>query len=187
MAMPSPVTVPRYTVDDLYSFPDDGNRYELLDGILLVTPAPAPLHEVVVSRLHGALSAYLRPDGTAEVFSHGSVEIRPLLHLEPDLLVVPREAVARGLQSGAHWESITSWWLAVEVSGTSRIYDRDHKGPAYLAVGVREFWRVDLEDRCLYVSRPGGPAEEPHPKAVTWLAREGRTEPLVIPVPDLFP
>jgi hypothetical protein len=36
-----PVSVPRYTVDDLDAFPDDGNRYELLDGVLLVTPAPA--------------------------------------------------------------------------------------------------------------------------------------------------
>ena len=37
------VSVPRYTVDDLEHFPDDGNRYELLDGLLLVTPA----HDVV--------------------------------------------------------------------------------------------------------------------------------------------
>jgi hypothetical protein len=35
------VSVPRYTVNDLELFPDDGDRYELLDGILLVTPAPA--------------------------------------------------------------------------------------------------------------------------------------------------
>ena len=34
----APVTVPRYTVDDLDGFPDDGNRYQLLDGVLLVTP-----------------------------------------------------------------------------------------------------------------------------------------------------
>ena len=33
------VSVPRYTVDDLDTFPEDGNRYELLDGVLLVTPA----------------------------------------------------------------------------------------------------------------------------------------------------
>jgi hypothetical protein len=35
------VQVPLYTVDELQNFPDDGNRYELLDGVLLVTPAPA--------------------------------------------------------------------------------------------------------------------------------------------------
>jgi len=45
--MAMPVVVPRYTLRDLESFPDDGSRYELLDGVLLVTPGPAPLHELV--------------------------------------------------------------------------------------------------------------------------------------------
>lgn len=38
-AIGMPITAPRYTVEDLDRFPDDGNRYELLDGMLLVTPA----------------------------------------------------------------------------------------------------------------------------------------------------
>jgi Uma2 family endonuclease len=63
--MSMPVTVPRYTLRDLVSFPDDGNRYELLDGILLVTPAPALLHQRVVSRLFTLLAAYLHPDRTS--------------------------------------------------------------------------------------------------------------------------
>ena len=38
------ITVPRYTIDDLDRFPDDGNRYEIVDGVLLVTPAPGTPH-----------------------------------------------------------------------------------------------------------------------------------------------
>jgi hypothetical protein len=49
--MAMPVSVPRYTVDDLDSLPNDGNRYELLDGVLLVSPAPMPPHELVVNRI----------------------------------------------------------------------------------------------------------------------------------------
>ena len=45
------IAIPRFTVDDLETFPDDGNRYELLDGVLLVTPAPGNAHQVVASRL----------------------------------------------------------------------------------------------------------------------------------------
>ena len=52
--MAMPLVVPRYTLQDLESFPDDGSRYELLDGVLLVTPAPAPLHQLVVSRVNSA-------------------------------------------------------------------------------------------------------------------------------------
>ncbi len=54
--MTTPVVVPRYTLRDLDTFPVDGSRYELLDGVLLVTPAPAPLHQLVVSRIVSALA-----------------------------------------------------------------------------------------------------------------------------------
>ena len=45
------ISVPRYTLADLERFPDDGSRYELLDGVLSVTPAPSNAHHVIVSRL----------------------------------------------------------------------------------------------------------------------------------------
>jgi hypothetical protein len=45
------ISVPLYTVDDLEHFPDDGNRYELLDGVLLVTPQAAAPHQIVASRI----------------------------------------------------------------------------------------------------------------------------------------
>lgn len=182
--MAMPVTVPRYTLQDLDSFPDDGNRYELLDGVLLVTPAPELPHQRVVSRLFGLLHTYLAPDKLAEIFSPGSVEVEPNLHLEPDLLVVPAEELAGGVGLETRWTSIRSWWLAVEVSGESKIYDRDHKTPAYLQLGVREVWRVDLRERRLYVSLRGK-LEEPHTETVTWLP-PGRQDPLLISVPQLF-
>ncbi len=184
--MAMPLTVPRYTIRDLESFPDDGNRYELLDGVLLVTPAPGPAHQGVLARLLSELNVYLHPGKDVIAFSPGVIEIEPRHHLEPDVLVVPKAAVSGGLETESSWSDFREWWLAVEVSGRgSEIYDRDTKGPAYLALGVQEFWRVDLRDRCVYVSRPRGPAEEPHPDQVTWLP-PGRSEPLVIRVSDLF-
>jgi Uma2 family endonuclease len=184
--MAMPITLPRYAIQDLESFPDDGNRYELLDGVLLVTPAPGPSHQAVLARLVSELNVYLYPQRDVIVFSPGVVESEPRHHLEPDLLVVPSVSVPRGLHPEARWSSILEWWLAVEVSGEgSEIYDRDYKGPAYLALGVREFWRVDLRDRCVYVSRSGGPTEQAHADAVAWLPPP-RSEALVISVPELF-
>jgi hypothetical protein len=49
--MAMPIQIPRYTVDQVRSFPEDGLRYELLDGFLLVTPAPANLHQIVTTNL----------------------------------------------------------------------------------------------------------------------------------------
>ena len=51
------VTVPRYTVDQLDAFPRDGNRYELLGGVLLVSPQARPVHQIVATRLAVPLSA----------------------------------------------------------------------------------------------------------------------------------
>src|SRR5437867_4871985 len=87
--MAMPVALPRYTIDDLASFPDDGNRYELVDGILLVTPAPMPPHQIVLSQVAGWLFRCLGDPPRAVVLTPGVVEIAPNLHLEPDILVVP--------------------------------------------------------------------------------------------------
>ena len=54
------ISLPKYTVDDLEQFPEDGNRYELLDGMLLVTPAPTNAHQIIANRLQVRLSNVAR-------------------------------------------------------------------------------------------------------------------------------
>ena len=164
MAMPASVIVPTYTIEDLERFPDDGNRYELLDGVLLVTPAPLAPHRVVSSRLVVAIGKYLEPTGGAHVVTPGAVEIAPKTHLEPDILVFPADQPL-----DRKWAAIRGWWLAVEVfSESSRIYDRDFKRDAYLAMGVAEVWLVDWWDETVYVSRPRDPADVPHAGRLNW-------------------
>lgn len=162
MAMPVPV--PSYAIDDLERFPNDGNRYELLDGHLLVTPAPLPSHQVVISRLQAELMGYVQAPGAALVVGPGAVEIAPKTHLEPDILVFPTDQPL-----GRKWNAIGNWWLAVEVfSESSVIYDRDFKRNAYLAMGVAEVWLVDWLEEVVYVSRPGEPIDVPHRDALIW-------------------
>lgn len=162
--MAMPVAVPRYTIDDLDSFPDDGNRYELLDGVLLVTPAPLPPHEIVVQRIRDELAYYLGK--RARVFTHAAVQVRPRTHLEPDILVVPSNI---RITSRSKWSDVRDWWLAVEVSARgSRVYDRDAKQPAYAALGVREVWRADLDDRGIFVTRPGEARPTRYDEVLVW-------------------
>jgi Uma2 family endonuclease len=179
--MAMPMVAPRYTIADLDRFPDDGNRYELLGGVLLVTPMAGLPHQAVLGRIHMALTAYLAPSGTALLLSPGAIQVGDDTQLEPDLLVIPSQFGEAG-----SWREIREWWLAVEVSGpSSRIYDRDFKTAAYLEAGVCEVWRVDLRERIVYVSRPGGPMHEPHANRLEWHPPE-LPEPLTIDLATVF-
>jgi Uma2 family endonuclease len=111
----------------------------------------------------------------------GTVQVAPDTHLEPDLLVMPEFT-----QVPASWVGVTGHWLAVEVSGrSSRVYDRDYKRPAYLAAGVREFWRADLRDRCVYLATPEAPVERAEVDRLRWTPPDG-TDVVDIDVPALF-
>ena len=149
------VSVPRYTVDDLEGFPDDGNRYELLDGVLLVTPAPGVPHQVVTSRLQFRLMSAVEQPGYAHVVGPGAITVPPGTQLQPDILVYPAR-----FPLDIQWQDVTEHWLAVEVlSRSSRVYDREFKRDAYFALGVSEVWLVDLRARSVEVSRQRGPGE----------------------------
>lgn len=146
------VMVPQYSVHDLAQFPDDGNRYELLDGTLLVTPAPGVPHQSIAAQLTIALGSALQVPTQALIFAPGVVVRAPRTQLEPDILVVPARFP---LQS--RWADINEYWLAVEImSRSSRVYDREFKRDAYLALGVREVWLIDTANRVIEMSREPG-------------------------------
>jgi Uma2 family endonuclease len=162
MGMPLPL--PTYTTDDLRAFPEDGQRYELLEGMLLVTPMPGSAHQVVLSRLLVELGRFLSAGERAFVVSPGEIEIAPKTLLEPDLLVFPAL-----YPPGTPWREMGGWWLVVEVfSPSSRVYDRDFKRDAYLALGVEEVWLVDLDERAVFVSRRGGERDAREEERVVW-------------------
>ena len=147
------VTVPRYTVDDLDRFPDDGNRYELLDGVLLVTPAPRAVHQIVANRLQYRLTEAV--GSIAHVVGPGAISVPPRTQLQPDVLVYPSR-----LSPTTDWAKVSEHWLAIEVlSRSSRMYDREFKRDAYFALGVREVWLVDLLDFSVEVCRGRGEGE----------------------------
>lgn len=143
------ISVPHYTVEDLDKFPDDGNRYELLDGVLLVTPAPTPEHQIVVSRIQARLVPVLQDTGRAHVVGPGAVVRKPRTQLQPDILVYPSRFTPR-----TDWPKITEHWLAVEVlSRSSRMYDREFKRDAYFALGVQQVWLVDWREQLVEVCK----------------------------------
>lgn len=128
-----------WTADDLPSLPDDGLRYEILDGTLVVSPSPAPYHQRASRRLARLLEDACSPD--LEVFS-APLDWRIDDHtvVEPDLLVIPAVAVTRQRLTGTPM-------LIVEIlSPSSRRLDRALKRELYAGAGVAQYWIVDPGD-----------------------------------------
>lgn len=176
MAMPAALR--QFTVDDLDSFPQDGSRYEILYGLLLVTPQAGLPHQSVAGRLAVALGTVLTDESDVELWTPGVIRVLPNVHLEPDILIGKLPPIPE-------WEEVKQHWLAVEVSGAgSRMYDREYKRDAYLALGVKEVWLVDLDERCIFVSRPGAEKDLRHDTSVTWTSPGGRT--VAVEIPGLF-
>ena len=125
-----------WTVDDLDRLPDDGLQYELLDGLLLVTPAPVPLHQRAIGNLYLLLRRACLPG--FEVFV-APLDWRPDIRtsLQPDLLVVRNEDVGPKNVSAP-------LVLAVEVlSPSTRRKDHVLKRSKYEDARVHHYWIVD--------------------------------------------
>jgi Uma2 family endonuclease len=177
--MVMPVTLRRYTVDELDDFPADGNRYELLDGVLFVSPSPGLPHQIVATSLAAILRTFLESEPRVFVAAPGVVQVRPGVRMEPDILTGTLPP------TGTSWDNVSERWLAVEVSGVgSRMFDREYKRDGYLEVGVREVWLVDLEAERIYVSRLGAAKDIPHDVDLVWQSPGGRE--LRIDVAALF-
>jgi Uma2 family endonuclease len=138
----APLPAGPLTVADLEAFPDDGHRYELIDGVLVVTPAPVPLHQRAVSRLL-VLLYDLVPEGHEmfvapfAVHPEGGLPSAQRTELQPDVLVAADADVTDKDVTGAPL-------LAVEVlSPTTQLFDRNLKKAVYERIGTPHFWLVD--------------------------------------------
>src|SRR5437762_11748064 len=83
---------PEWTVDDLDALPDDGLQVELFDGVLVVSPAPVPVHQDAILGMAVLVRAACPPE--LEVFV-AALDFRPNLRnsFQPDVLLAPRESV----------------------------------------------------------------------------------------------
>lgn len=122
------------TVADLDRTPDDGRRYELVDGVLVVSPAPLIPHQVVLHELEVELRSAL-PDDLAIVPGVG-LRMSDVTELVPDLVVVLRDDLA-GVRL------TRPPLLAVEVrSRSTALFDMNIKKAVYERFGISSYWIV---------------------------------------------
>lgn len=140
------------TYADLEKTPDDGNRYELIDGELFVTPPPDLSHGRGAGVLFAALFAYEREHGgraqaapTGVFFDQGS-------HVEPDVLYSRQENLDRWQRDQRYVDGAPD--LVVEISSPStRRRDLTLKRALYERHGVEEYWFVDRDDESVLIHR----------------------------------
>jgi Uma2 family endonuclease len=123
------------TVADMEHMPDDEFRYELDDGVLIVSPAPSSLHKRAVTRLTVILTAAC-PAGL-EVLAGVGVNLSRFQHRVPDVAVVRADSMETVFQEQPPL-------LAVEVaSPRTRLYDRSRKKDVYGQSGIQSYWIVE--------------------------------------------
>ncbi len=143
----------RFTADDIWDTPDDGNRYEVIEGVLYVTPAPSWQHQHGLSKLHVLLGQHVYPLGLGQIVqAPAGVVLDEDTAVQPDLVYVSRERAGIILERGI--EGATD--LVVEVLAPStQSRDRGIKMQRYAAAGVPHYWILDTAHRRLEVHRLG--------------------------------
>ena len=125
-----------WTVELLETLPDDGLRYELIDGTLLVSPAPSALHQIVAANMFRLLDG-AAPVDRAVLFAPVAWQPDGRTSVEPDLLVIAKDRIAPHRITGAPE-------VVVEIlSPSSGRFDRTVKFSRYAEDGAAHYWIVD--------------------------------------------
>lgn len=138
----------RLTYDDYCLLPNDGKRYEIIEGELFVTPSPNFLHQIVVTRLTRYLSAFVEDNKLGLVFvAPFDVVFSQFDVVEPDILYVSKARAS--ILTKKNVQGSPDLVIEVLSESTAKI-DRTTKLKLYARFGVQEYWIID----------PDGPSAE---------------------------
>jgi Uma2 family endonuclease len=141
-----------FTVAELDQMPDDGRRYELLEGALVVSPRPTTIHQFVAMRLLRALADACPEDLC--VVPEPAVQLGPQTEFDPDLVVVRMDQIG-----GAKFTEPPL--LVIEIrSPSTALIDLNRKKAAYERFGVPSYWIVN--------------PDPPQPELTIFELRDGR-------------
>ena len=179
MGMAAPIY---FTADHVRALPDDGNRYEVVRGELLVTPSPRARHQLIVKRLLVALSRYLEDQPVGEVFpAPADISWGPDTLVQPDVFVAPIEQ-ARTLD----WAKVKDLLLVAEVlSPSSARADRFTKRLEYQRERVATYWIVDADEARVEVWTPDDTAPRFERERLVWHPA-GAAAPFQLALSQLF-
>lgn len=134
----------RMTAEEYAALPESEEWYELIDGVVCMSPSPLPLHQKIAARIIGQITSFLDVHPVGEAFVELDVYLGEGprggdLVYRPDIVFLRQERVSENLTriTGAPD-------LVVEIISTSsRRYDRETKKGDYERCGVAEYWIID--------------------------------------------
>ncbi len=172
-----------WTVERALALPEDGKRYEVLDGELFVTPAPSLGHQEAIGHLHPLLREYVRANGLGwTMLSPADIVFSRRRLVQPDLFVVPAQPGGKPKE----WAEVKALLLAIEVlSPSTARADRHRKRLIYQDERVPEYWVVDLDARLVERWRPEDARAEVLAETLVWHPRPD-LEPLRLDLPAFF-
>lgn len=171
-----------WTVQDVYDLPEDGNRYETVNGELLVTPGPSYGHQAIVTRLFVPLQTYVERHQLGLVMTAPAEATRgEVTRVQPDLMVIPPDWMRR-----RHYGAVGDLLLVVEVlSPSSRRADRFTKRVEYQRQGVGLYWVVDPQTRTVEAWTPATDVPMPVGDTLRWHP-PAAPEPFTLSVAAIF-
>jgi len=182
MATPSIATSHDWTVARLHALPDDGNRYEIIDGVLHVTPSPTSGHQWALGQLFARLLPYARQIGLDVMLSPADIQYSERTVVQPDLFAFrnPSDIAPRS------WADVQPLLLAIEiVSPSSRRRDRGVKRRLFQTEGVQEYWVVDAARRAIERTTPESEQVEVLTVDLIWQP-DATSAPLVLDLREFF-
>lgn len=150
-------TTTRWTSADLEKMPDDGNRYEIIDGELYMSKQPHFYHQDVCGELHGELWDWNRTTDLGRVVAAPGLIFAQDDDVAPDLIWISNERLANALGSDGKFHDAPE--LVIEVLSPGRVNerrDRVAKLRLYSRRGVSEYWIASWQTRTVEVYRREG-------------------------------
>ena len=144
----------RWTSADLEVMPDDGKRYEIIDGDLYVSKQPHWYHQLVCASILASLRAWSKQTGAGYANLAPGVIFGDGDDVAPDLVWIARDRLAAALEADGKLHAAPD--LAVEVlspGSANERRDREAKLKLYSTRGVQEYWIVDWRIRQIEVYR----------------------------------
>ena len=151
---------PLMTVDDLDAMPEDGNRYEVIEGELFVSRAPGLPHQIVSGNIFGQFWSYLLENPVGRIVATPGLVFSQYSGVIPDLVFYTH---ARGAEIIANERLVAAPQIVIEILSPGREnVSRDcvAKRQLYAKHGVSEYWIVDSENRSVEIYRLAGQSLE---------------------------